>query len=237
MPAADLMIPQVESALLLLTESVVVFVCRRVECCRDTIASVLLFLLIRVRRRGLGMVGNHEPTPHVKEHLSRSRCYRDGVLVGSSPGAPAKVMVSQGPIQIIERHGMRQERLVHVVGREMNNKPRGAKNVAAVRILLMSPACHRGRSHKTISCGFSRGCFVPAQRHSNNVRRVRFKNDCVAVSLNNHAGVLCVEYWPSKECKHDRDQDLATIDNKSHLNPLFLLRWNAALNSSETRKR
>src|ERR1019366_5672635 len=237
MPAADLMIPQVESALLLLTESVVVFVCRRVECCRDTIASVLLFLLIRVRHRGLGMVGNHEPTPHVKEHLSRSRCYRDGVLVGSSPGAPAKVMVSQGPIQIIERHGMRQEGLVHVVGREMNNQPRGAKNVAAVRILLMSPGSHRGRSHKTISRGCGRCCRGLAQRDSNDVRCVRFKKDCAAISLKNHPGALCMEYYPSKCREHNRGQHFPPILHESHLNPLLLLQQKAAHKCFESRNK
>src|ERR1039457_2155981 len=101
----------------------------------------------------------------------------------------------------------------------------------------MGPACHRRRSHKTISCAFGCGCSVLAQRDSNDVWCVWFKNDCVAVSLKNHAGVLCMEWQPSKCCKHDRDQNFATIDNESHLNPLFLLRWNVALNCSESRKR
>src|SRR5665213_2628296 len=235
MPAADLMIPQVESALLLLTESVVVFVCRRVECCRDSVARILLLLRFRTRRCGLGSVGNHEPVPHIQEHLSRSRCYRDSVLVGASPGAPAKVMVSQGLIQIIERHGMRQEGLVQVVGGEMDDQPPGVKNVAAVGALLMSPACHRGRSYEAIPRGCGRCRPRLAQRDSNDVRCVRFKKDCAAISLKNRPGALCMEYYPSKCREHNRGQHFAAIYHESHLNPLLLLQQKSAHKCFESR--
>jgi hypothetical protein len=132
-------------------------------------------------------------------------------------------MVSQGLIQVIERHGMRQERLGQLNGRDMDDQPAGAKNVAAFRVLLMNPACHRGHSYKAIPRGFGRHCPGLTQRDSNNVRCVRLKNDCAAFPLKNQPGALCLEYCAAECCEHDRDQHFTAIPNGSHLTSLLLV--------------
>ena len=186
------MIAQVEKTLLLLAEPVVVFAGRRVECRSNTVAFAL-WSLLRTRRRSVRMVGNHEPATHVQKHLARGCCNRDRILVGATPGATSKVVVSQRLIEVIERHGLREERLVLVVRREMEDKPSGAEDVAAIRGLLMRPASHRGRADKANSSCSGRGFLVLAHRDANNIRCVRLQNDRVSVSLENHAGVLGME--------------------------------------------
>src|SRR5487761_2468286 len=146
MPAVHAMIAEVEGALLLLTKSVVMFVYRRVEDCGDTKAGVVLRSCIR--RSAIGPVGNHRPVSHGQEFLARSCCDGNDILVPSIPVPAAEVVVSQGLIQIVERHGMRQSRLRQMISRDADDQLTGAKDIVAVRTLLMGPSGHRRCSDK-----------------------------------------------------------------------------------------
>src|ERR1700722_6799497 len=107
-------------------------------------------------------------------------------MIVSSP----EVVVSEGLVQVVGRHGLRQKRLGQVIAGDADDGCIGAKYIFPPGVELMSPACHRGGSDKPISSGSSRCRRVSAQCDSKDVRRVWFQHDRSAIPLKDESVVL-----------------------------------------------
>ena len=135
MPAANLVIPQVHPAFLLLPQSVVVFACRRIEGGHNPVA-----LRPRVSRRHLRALRHHRPAAHVQQRLAVGRGHLQSIIVRTMPALAPEVRIAQLKIQRIERHRLREFLLRKVLGRHAHNHSGRAEYVVAFRVSLVRPS-------------------------------------------------------------------------------------------------
>ena len=137
------MVPQIHPSLLLLAQSVVVFIDRRVEGGDHPVA-----LCARVCRRHFRALRLHHPRAHVQQHLAVGSCHHQRVVVRTTPAvvrtipaaASSEVVFAQLEIQRVERHRSRQLVLGQIRRRQAHHHPGGPIHIVAFRVALMRPS-------------------------------------------------------------------------------------------------